>query len=699
MEQNPNQITRKKLIVNMGMIVCVSTLLNAGLWYKYNSDLKALKSSYIHEKESETQSLKKDLEDKLRYVYQTIRTMSVVPGVRKIDRYAEKFDLDARITVQQLYNNAYLNIKLSEIYILPKSIDPHKIDPVTKKPEEPILTFDEFVVAEKTEDKKEDKAKLEEVELYEYELMKEQLAFFSEKYPTNKSFKELNIPMLSGAQVITCDNSEFTELDLANKNDGPRMGYVFTVPVYNTEGEFSGGVSAVVRTNVLKSLLPNSSYALVYKAKSEIITNDKSELFKRSSSLLEKGELDPDLIVSGISKLDVSDIAAWELWSAFDNANFWNRSDVMDVANMFYWGMGLLWLIASGVSFVTFKDLRLIQKMSLIVSKLLTQSKSLKEYSVAITESVKEVNAATRKQNSAAQSTATSIEEITTMVNKTSEGVVDLQKESRQSEQSSQDGVERLNRVIEASQELSEFAHSASTQLSSIKVGLHDISKYIEEIGSKTNVINDIVFQTKLLSFNASVEAARAGEYGKGFSVVAQEIGNLAGMSGRSANDIMKSINEGSAKVANLIEQSSSSIENFMIKNTELIAQVNDIAKSCQESFNSILRQVQTVTSRCEDIHAASEEQRLGINEVSKAVSVINKSALENATQTEKILSGMKAVESEASRLNEVVEEMSIVMSLKSANPENEAELSSSTKLDQVAREAEEPEHLIKPAV
>lgn len=67
---------------------------------------------------------------------------------------------------------------------------------------------------------------------------------------------------------------------------------------------------------------------------------------------------------------------------------------------------------------------------------------------------------------------------------------------------------------------------------------LTKITNMISEINEKTQVINDIVFQTKLLSFNASVEVVRAGEHGKGFAVVAEEVGNLASMSGKASLDI-----------------------------------------------------------------------------------------------------------------------------------------------------------------
>ncbi len=66
----------------------------------------------------------------------------------------------------------------------------------------------------------------------------------------------------------------------------------------------------------------------------------------------------------------------------------------------------------------------------------------------------------------------------------------------------------------------------------------------IEDIGKETKAIHAIVFETKMLSFNASIEAARAGDHGAGFSVVAQEINSLAEMSGTAAHAIHRLLDE-----------------------------------------------------------------------------------------------------------------------------------------------------------
>lgn len=95
---------------------------------------------------------------------------------------------------------------------------------------------------------------------------------------------------------------------------------------------------------------------------------------------------------------------------------------------------------------------------------------------------------------------------------------------------------------------------------------IEEIIQVIHEISNKTKVINEIVFQTKLLSFNASVEAARAGEQGKGFSVVAEEIGSLAAMSGNAAQEISAMLTESTTKVEKIVNTTKSEVGALMIE-------------------------------------------------------------------------------------------------------------------------------------
>lgn len=107
----------------------------------------------------------------------------------------------------------------------------------------------------------------------------------------------------------------------------------------------------------------------------------------------------------------------------------------------------------------------------------------------------------------------------------------------------------------------------------------HEIQKIvsmIKEISEKTQLINDIVFQTKLLSFNASVAAARAGEHGKGFSVVAEEVGNLAEMSGEAAKEIEILLKNSVSQVENIVDTTQSN---------------SIVAKQSSESAYSLLTQ------------------------------------------------------------------------------------------------------------
>jgi hypothetical protein len=172
---------------------------------KYQIDLTKAKQTFEKEKAAILVEEKQVIEEKFDQIYRTLRTMSLLPGVRKIDRYGKKFDLDAKGAVQQLYNNVFTTTKVSEIYLLPNAIDPDKIDKNTGKPEEPIMTFDELIVDSLTEKAKEGEAapKIEEVEIEEYRLMKSQLEYFKEHNQTNKTFEGLNVPIISLVTMLS----------------------------------------------------------------------------------------------------------------------------------------------------------------------------------------------------------------------------------------------------------------------------------------------------------------------------------------------------------------------------------------------------------------------------------------------------------------------------------------------------------------
>jgi methyl-accepting chemotaxis protein len=162
-----------------------------------------------------------------------------------------------------------------------------------------------------------------------------------------------------------------------------------------------------------------------------------------------------------------------------------------------------------------------------------------------------------------------------------------------------------------------------------------DIVNIINEIGGKTKVINDTVFQTKLLSFNASVEAARAGEHGKGFSVVAEEVGKLAQMSGNSAKEITTLLESSIEKVQSTIENSKKRINTLMILSKDKVEMGTITAKKCSDALDEIIMNVNNVDQMISEISSASHEQALSIREITKAMSEIDSASHQNSSSSQ----------------------------------------------------------------
>jgi methyl-accepting chemotaxis protein len=170
-----------------------------------------------------------------------------------------------------------------------------------------------------------------------------------------------------------------------------------------------------------------------------------------------------------------------------------------------------------------------------------------------------------------------------------------------------------MNKIDENSQNVTEMVRTVIKHM-------NDFQDVISQISDKTSKINDIVFQTKLLSFNASIEAARAGQHGRGFSVVAEEVGKLAKISGTAAADIHQ-----------LLDKSKGRVEGLVKVTGENIQEGKTVYDDAKVIFTDILTSIDKVNNHMKDISSATNEQGQGIRQVSETISTVDKLAAENA--------------------------------------------------------------------
>ncbi|MBF0363119.1 MAG: hypothetical protein HQK49_19010 [Oligoflexia bacterium] len=149
---------------------------------------------------------------------------------------------------------------------------------------------------------------------------------------------------------------------------------------------------------------------------------------------------------------------------------------------------------------------------------------------------------------------------------------------------------------------------------------LQNISHIINDITKKTNIINEIVFNTKILSFNASIEAARAGQHGRGFAVVAEEVSRLATTSGNAAQEIQ-----------DLLDNSKKQVEDIVKNTGSVIIEGHEVALKALNIFKEIALQINDINEHIRGIVQAGVEELDGIKKTSVALHQLDKTAQNNS--------------------------------------------------------------------
>lgn len=602
----------KWFLISLGLCV----LLNSFFYFKFKANVQADQDSFIKENTVAAEKKAVFIQEKLTQLYQSIRTMSLLPGVRKIDRYAEKFDEDSKASVQQLYNNAVLNVKLSEVYLLPKSIDPDKIDSKTGRPEEPIMTFDEFIVSAKKESSEEvsETKALEEVEIEEYQEMHKQLAELNSKFPTKDYEKSFEVPMLISKNVITCDNAAMTAADIQGKNDDPRRGFVFTVPLYDMQGGFKGGVSAVLRVQTLQEYLESSNLALFNKTFGIKVASVDAVDINENLSYLESGEKIPNYIFSAQIPFKIGEDSGWQLWSVKNNKEFFNSENYLTTKRIFITEFFSTFLFCCLI--FAFSWIQQNGKLKAVRTHIL----SLSEQSKMVREQMLRLLSVGEDIQKKSSETASSFEE-------TSASLLQISSMAKMNTEQSTSAAQLISETSQLASQGADIVSQLNAVLSELTVGTAKIKEMV-------SLIDDIAFQTNLLALNAAVEAARAGEQGKGFAVVADAVRNLAQKSAEAAKSINVTINDNVTKIS----KSSSMAKEGNLSLSDVVSGI----KKLEEILNEVVR--------------TSGEQLSGVENISTAMLGLEKLVQSNAMASEKILDCTNTVQHQSESIDESID-------------------------------------------
>jgi methyl-accepting chemotaxis protein len=199
-------------------------------------------------------------------------------------------------------------------------------------------------------------------------------------------------------------------------------------------------------------------------------------------------------------------------------------------------------------------------------------------------------NSTAQQLSTGAADQATSIEEISTSMEQMAANI----------QQNTDNAMHTEKIALETGTSMKEAAQLATHALEAMN-----------RISEKIAFVNDIAFQTNILSLNAAVEAARAGEHGKGFAVVAAEVRKLAERSKQAANEIQ-------AFSKNGIE----------------------ISQKADQKLAKIIPQIEETSRLMKEIAASSLEQNTGAQQINSAIQQLNKVTQQNSASAEQMATG-----------------------------------------------------------
>lgn len=332
--------------------------------------------------------------------------------------------------------------------------------------------------------------------------------------------------------------------------------------------------------------------------------------------------------------------------------------DQIAVIGRLFW-INLLILLLSCVLLWLFSDRSIIKPIRGSLIRFRDVSKANLDISQKLSQSSHKSSSGVSEQASAIQESVATLNEISSMVNRSVEIANVSAQKAEMSYQISSEGKAAVDQMRDSMSAIRSSIGAMIDQLKSSNGRISGTVSIIDKIAEKTNVINDIVFQTKLLSFNASVEAARAGENGRGFAVVAEEVGNLARLSGQAAREIGDLLRSSRDEVARIVSESESQSLNLMKSGVEKVEIGVRIADRCDEILMEVVENAGSVKKFMDEICAAAKEEAEGIHNIANAMNMLDTSTHMNSDLAAQTKSFASTLSRQSINLSDAVDNLS----------------------------------------
>lgn len=301
-----------------------------------------------------------------------------------------------------------------------------------------------------------------------------------------------------------------------------------------------------------------------------------------------------DTVNDMIASLRVNIVESFQTSLQYANRDFTKQAKKTDVGAIVNTQLRCLNMIGANIS----EFLAMVNKNGQLLD---TKSSELLEY-------VNTLHTSTLTQASSVEQTVAAIDEISKSI---------------------ADTTQKANNMLQISNQTKSFANEGIGLVTDSQQSMIEISESTNAINEAITIIDQISFQTNILSLNAAVEAATAGEAGKGFAVVAQEVRNLASRSAQAAKEIK-----------NLVENANNKAKDGAL-----------ISKKMYESFNELNTTIEQNTVLINDVANANKNQMQSLTHINEAMESLD-------SITNKNTNIAKETKSVATQTNDVAQSM-----------------------------------------